>query len=399
MKSFPDKLIRFCRIVGGLPLESTSGTRGIKVLTFSFTGFLWGSILFILQELFSSIALFTYFMDRPDGQTLHPLTKSTDVTIILNIVFLQVTVAVIFFSYVRKYPRLVDVFDTLECVYRNLLHKPSEVKATVKFCGFCFVVAISVTICKRMAHTIHGGVTVGRFLLSNKQFLFVLVLHCSKATFFVHFTHVATSISNCFRTVNDRIMKEINSNITDTIEINRSLPNVDYTHKTRSVLSTNNELKSLMNTYWTLCDAVHQANVFYGDQLMAVIFSSFIHVTIRSYCFFLYFRNGNMFAATSESIWILSHVCYLVLLVNSSTNLTNSANETSTMICKLINKNLDPAINEQLERFLLQLPHHNAKFSALGYFPVHNETLTAMAGAATTYLVILIQFQAQELPN
>ncbi|KAG8330905.1 hypothetical protein J6590_053356, partial [Homalodisca vitripennis] len=80
------------------------------------------------------------------------------------------------------------------------------------------------------------------------------------------------------------------------------------------VKSTINELKTLMNTYWMLHDAVHQANVFYGDQLMAVISSSFIHVTIRSYYFFLYVRNGNMISVTSESIWVLSHVCYLVVL-------------------------------------------------------------------------------------
>ncbi|XP_046681387.1 putative gustatory receptor 28b [Homalodisca vitripennis] len=218
-----------------------------------------------------------------------------------------------------------------------------------------------------MAHMIHGGVPVGRSRLTNIQVLFVLALYCFKATFFVHFTHVATNISDCFRTVNDRITKEIRS----------------------SVKSTINELKTLMNTYWMLCDAVHQANVFYGDQLMAVISSSFIHVTIRSYYFFLYVRNGNMISVTSESIWILSQVCYLVVL----------ADETSTMICKLINKHLDPVLKEQLERFLLQVPHHNARFSALGNFPVHNQTLTAMAGAVTTYLVVLIQFQTQQSPN
>ncbi|KAG8260434.1 hypothetical protein J6590_053496 [Homalodisca vitripennis] len=326
MKSFPDKLIRFCRIVGGLPMECTSRTRGIKGLTFSITGFLWGSILFILQELFSTVVFLSYFMDRPDGQTLHSFTRTSDATLILNIVSLQVTVAVIFFSYVRKYPRLVDVFHTLECVYRNLLHKPSEVKAAVKFWGVCIAVAISVTIYKRMAYMIHGGVTVGRSRLSDIQVLSVLALYCSKATFFVHFTHVATSISNCFRTVNVSITKEIRSNITDIVEIKCSLPNIDDTHKTRSVNSTTNELKTLMNTYWMLCDAVHQANVFYGDQLMAVISSSFIHVTIRSYHFFLYVRNGNMLSVASESIWILSIVCYLVVLVNSSTNVTNSVN-------------------------------------------------------------------------
>ncbi|XP_046680517.1 putative gustatory receptor 28b [Homalodisca vitripennis] len=66
------------------------------------------------------------------------------------------------------------------------------------------------------------------------------------------------------------------------------------------------------------------------------------------------------------------------------------------MICKLINKDLDPSFRKQLEGFLLQLPHHNARFSARGFFQIHNETLTSMAGAVTTYLVILIQFQTEK---
>ncbi|KAG8310977.1 gustatory receptor [Homalodisca vitripennis] len=77
------------------------------------------------------------------------------------------------------------------------------------------------------------------------------------------------------------------------------------------------------------------------------------------------------------------------------------ADETGQTICKFINKDLDPNLRNQLEGFLIRLPHHNARFSALGFFPIHNETLTAralskqMAGAVTTYLVILIQFQTE----
>ncbi|XP_046679328.1 putative gustatory receptor 28b [Homalodisca vitripennis] len=161
------------------------------------------------------------------------------------------------------------------------------------------------------------------------------------------------------------------------------------------MLLTTKKLKILMNTYWMLCGAVHQANVFYCYQLISVIFNSFILITITCYTFFLYVRDGNMFSIVTEGAWILTHIYYVVVLVNSSTDVTNSAIETSQMICKFTNSSLDPVLRRKLEGFLLQFPHHNARFSALGYFPMHNETLTAMAGAVTTYLVILIQFQAQ----
>ncbi|KAG8328723.1 gustatory receptor [Homalodisca vitripennis] len=142
-----------------------------------------------------------------------------------------------------------------------------------------------------------------------------------------------------------------------------------------------------------LLDAVHQANVFYGDQLMAIIFSAFIHITIKFYFLFLNVTTGKVLLTISEVAWILTYICFLVVLVNCSSDVTNSADETGQMICKLINKDLDPILSKKLEGFLLQLPHHNARFSALGFFQIHNETLTGMAGAVTTYLVILIQFQ------
>ncbi|KAG8320502.1 hypothetical protein J6590_066986 [Homalodisca vitripennis] len=109
------------------------------------------------------------------------------------------------------------------------------------------------------------------------------------------------------------------------------------------------KLKTLMNTYWMLCDAVHQANDFYCCQLMAVIFNSFVHITITCYIFFLDVRDGNMFAMLTEGAWFLTHIYYVVVLVNSSTDVTNSADETSQMICKLINSHLDPVLIKQID--------------------------------------------------
>ncbi|KAG8251719.1 hypothetical protein J6590_073924 [Homalodisca vitripennis] len=53
----------------------------------------------------------------------------------------------------------------------------------------------------------------------------------------------------------------------------------------------------------------------------------------------------------------------------------------------------------QVKGFLLQLPHRYARFSARGFFQINNETLTSMAGAVITYLVILIQFQTEQQPD
>ncbi|KAG8282206.1 hypothetical protein J6590_041607 [Homalodisca vitripennis] len=54
-----------------------------------------------------------------------------------------------------------------------------------------------------------------------------------------------------------------------------------------------------------------------------------------------------MFAIVTEGAWILTHIYYVVVLVNSSTDVTNSANETSQMICKSINSSLDPVLRRQ----------------------------------------------------
>ncbi|XP_046681351.1 putative gustatory receptor 28b [Homalodisca vitripennis] len=140
----------------------------------------------------------------------------------------------------------------------------------------------------------------------------------------------------------------------------------------KNIFSKIRKMKSLMNTYWMLCNAVYQANDFYCDQLMAVTFSLFVHVTIKSYFSFLNVRAVEVFASTRETVWVLPRNCYVLLLFNSSTEVTNS-----------------------LEGFLLQLPHQNARFSARGFLQIHKKALTSMAGAVTTYLVILIQFQAQ----
>ncbi|XP_046681352.1 putative gustatory receptor 28b [Homalodisca vitripennis] len=273
---------------------------------------------------------------------------------ILDLVALQILAASTFFSGTCKYPRIVDVFGTLDRIYRDLQYKNREVKVQVKV-----IVVSIVTALLHMAN-------LAKIVMNNALDFSVLnsvtflLLDCTQLAFLFHFTYVTESIIMGFKTVSNKMREEIICNLIERTVMQRSLGDGHIFHTTRNTVSKIKKVKSLMNTYWMLCDAVHQANDFYCDQLMAVMFSLFVHVTIKSYFFFM------------------------------------NADNTAVMICKLINKDLDPSLRKQLEGFLLQLPHHNARFSARGFFQIHNETLTSMAGAVTTYLVILIQFQTEK---
>ncbi|KAG8260225.1 hypothetical protein J6590_101742 [Homalodisca vitripennis] len=219
MKTFPDKMIWFCRIVGGLPMESVPGTRGTKALAFSTPAFLWSTTLVILQEFLSSIVLYMY------GLLSNALTRTTDFATTLQVVSLQVTVAVVFLSFSRKYRRLVEVFDTLE--------RTSEVKFTVKLWGICTIAVILAT----AAPIIHEGISSGRKLSMSLANIFLLLPYCSEVAVLVHFTHVTQIIAKSFRMVNARIQKELISHAMERMKINSSLPNVDVIHVNRKSTS------------------------------------------------------------------------------------------------------------------------------------------------------------------
>lgn len=58
----------------------------------------------------------------------------------------------------------------------------------------------------------------------------------------------------------------------------------------------------------------------------------------------------------------------------------------------LIKENLSQATRDELNRFALQLIHVKPKFSVYEIFDVDGTLLFTIAGASTTYLIILFQF-------
>ncbi|XP_046679377.1 putative gustatory receptor 28b [Homalodisca vitripennis] len=159
------------------------------------------------------------------------------------------------------------------------------------------------------------------------------------------------------------------------------------------------EVRTLLNIYWLLVGAVHQANAFYCDQLMATTSYLFFSIVVNLYYAVLSYDSSDYIEFICASIWALASISYMVVMVRSAADVTKSADRTMMMICKMIHKDIDPAMRTELERFLLQVTNDRPKFCALHFFKIKNDILAKMAGAVTTYLVILLQFQNQNKEN
>ncbi|KAG8276383.1 hypothetical protein J6590_066744 [Homalodisca vitripennis] len=326
MKILPNRILQFSRVLSGLPLKYDSDSKGTEELKFSLTGLFWVSTIFLLQEILSSVSLYLNLTADVDGLPMWKLGETANFAATANFVCLQVTAAVVFLSCVRKYDRLLDICGTLEKVYRDLRFTTSEIKGRMKVIVIFTVAAIflfSAMIIQSLAHY----KSTARKTLSVITYLSMVLLYYRKVAFLVHFSYITQSINKGFRMVNVKLKEEIISHIVvrQTL-INRRQRNFVFTGITCNYLCTMQKLQSLMNTYRLLCDAVHQANDFYCDQLMAEVFSSFVNTTIMSFYFLHLFLVGvdNVISYGIQGAWILVNACYIVQLINTSTEVTNS---------------------------------------------------------------------------
>ncbi|KAG8294875.1 hypothetical protein J6590_092956 [Homalodisca vitripennis] len=83
------------------------------------------------------------------------------------------------------------------------------------------------------------------------------------------------------------------------------------------------------------------------------------------------------------------HICHLLLVVSSSSDVTQATDETAPIICKLINRRLDPVLKRRLESFLLQLTAQNVAFSGRGFFQINRKIVTSLAVTVITNLRVL----------
>ncbi|XP_046662088.1 putative gustatory receptor 28b [Homalodisca vitripennis] len=298
---------------------------------------------------------------------------------------------VLFTCYARKYPEFLKICTFLGKFDHDLQLESPEywIKENVPIIVISTVTPIILEGSKQYVMSMkEEHEFVVRIIIA---YFSVTAALCGKTVMLIHFQQVAFGIAKRFRLVNARIRLLVMNESLRRSVLRRNPPYVDR----RQDYTSCKKFKSLLSAYHLLCDAVHQANVFYGYLLLATIVCTFIIITVCLYFFFLFIIHGKAIRSVTISIWIFNNATFLVLIALCGSRVSEMAGDTAPLIRKLINENVGSGLREELKSFLLQLASLNVEFTAGVFFPINKRTLTSIAAAVTTYLVIMIQFETQ----
>ena len=150
-----------------------------------------------------------------------------------------------------------------------------------------------------------------------------------------------------------------------------------------------------------LCDISSSVNSMYGLQILVCIVSAFIEITTNlSYSVISLkknvFTNEELYLkVVSPIIWALMAFLQLFWIAASCSAASGEANLSVTLLQKLLLlPELHPATAAEIQLFLQQVRDRKPNFTAWDFFTINYRLLGSTVGAITTYLVILVQMQA-----
>ncbi|XP_039292101.1 putative gustatory receptor 28b [Nilaparvata lugens] len=171
---------------------------------------------------------------------------------------------------------------------------------------------------------------------------------------------------------------------------------------TRTVGETNREDKySLLNLsklHTELCDVIEQTSRIFSGQIFAAMLLFFVHMIVHPFIASIVIIKPSsikwltMSYIANHFTFLFGDIISLIQLVEPCSKLSDHANETSTIVCKLLNQRIPSGTRTQLERFERLLYHGNTELRVFGMFSMNRPVIMGGIGAVTTYLVILVQF-------
>ncbi|XP_063697674.1 putative gustatory receptor 28b [Culicoides brevitarsis] len=180
---------------------------------------------------------------------------------------------------------------------------------------------------------------------------------------------------------------------------------------TKVALSQVEVIKKLMEVYQLLCEISQLINQHFQLQILCFSFNTFLSIVFNVY-YILIFRNiiasssgpeADARASAMESlicfmaISIVGCIMDILCIVCACEHTVNAAKKVSKTVAKMLYKdNLAHEAKEQLSKFALQMVHVFPKFTVYGMFSVDGTLLFTIAGASTTYLIILFQLTLKE---
>ncbi|KAH8317592.1 hypothetical protein KR074_001417 [Drosophila pseudoananassae] len=189
-----------------------------------------------------------------------------------------------------------------------------------------------------------------------------------------------------------------------------------YSHRLRNLISTpmkrysvtsiirlNPEyaIKQVSNIHNLLCDICQTIEEYFTYPLLGIIAISFLFILFDDFYILEAVLNPkrlDVFEADEffaffliQMIW---YIVIIVLIVEASSRTILHSSYTAATVHKILNITDDPELRDRLFRLSLQLSHRKVLFTAAGLFRLDRTLIFTITGAATCYLIILIQFRS-----
>ncbi|KAG8328688.1 gustatory receptor [Homalodisca vitripennis] len=282
----------------------------------------------------------------------------------------------LFFSYNRKQMRFVRIHYDLDMIDRKLKLTTKSANATMKMVATCIVYGAalpSISTLLWMIHFHNNNFSFQEDKINIIHYVCMSSMAWAQGVLLVHFNHITQGIAARFLNVTYKIEQVVVGNNSTSLMPYQILVSGSSLEGRTSA----GRIKALIRDYWLQCDTVREVNAFYGDQLLAVVLTSFFSTLNSLSAFVIYFTEDNMTGTIVAAIWSFSHIAFLLLMAYLGTNVTVSADEMVRTVCRLINMEIDDELRDQLEEFLLQLSNHKVELSACGFFNINYQTLTS----------------------
>ena len=156
---------------------------------------------------------------------------------------------------------------------------------------------------------------------------------------------------------------------------------------------------NLQNVHSSLYDVAELVKSCYGIPILlelTFIVGSLIQSLYNVLLIALQLDKVETYAGPTEAmglflVWAIVRLIKMVCITTTCQTASSEANRTAILVQKLL---LTGGTRSKcLERFSHQLLHYKLQFTTSGFFTLDSTLLYSLAGAVTTYLVILLQFQ------
>lgn len=165
----------------------------------------------------------------------------------------------------------------------------------------------------------------------------------------------------------------------------------------------------IREVHFILCEASELTNSIFQVQILVGSIEIFLKITVCLYGSLTYVTGlftcelyspskWNMLAVFL--MWATINLSKLIAVTASCDAASEQANHAAVLVQKLlVVQSLHPETTAELQVFSQQLLHRKVRFTACGFFPIDFTLLYNMAGSVTTYLIILLQYNGEDVGN